>query len=61
MDVEQVNALMFAAEGKEEHAAYGDVGWHRFLDEVLADEFKIRRSTGSTATRGPERVPRGDT
>ena len=44
MDVEQLNALMFAAEGQEEHGAYGGVGWYRFLDDVLADEFEIRRS-----------------
>ena len=52
MDVEQLNALMFNAEGQQEHGDYGGLGWHEFLDAALADEFQIRRSAADKPLEG---------
>jgi hypothetical protein len=52
MDVEHVNALMFQAESQQDHPDYAGLSWHEFLGEVLAPEFKIRRSAADRPLEG---------
>ena len=52
MNVEHLNALMFNAEGQQDHPDYDGVDWQHFLNAVLADEFEIRRSAADKPLEG---------